>query len=173
MTDIEEQFLQYFRKFLITFKNTHKKVSETKNYENNKLKFQLYLKYETDLDNNINQLKFISLTNSDCSVNPNCITEDLLFSQATQPIIICNFDLYINNEFEDFDNLLVDTIILDLNFKIKFSYISNNFQYYKNYLSYKRLDSTLIDKLTSDYLNLSHYFENNFEQNFYEYIANL
>jgi hypothetical protein len=139
-----ENFYNLFKNFLITFKNNCKKVKNSDNFKNGYLKFFVYLINQS----NNNKYKILSFVNSDINMGKISFTEELLFNQAQNAMIKLEFNLSIN---EKFDNLFVD----DIEHNITLIKSHNNLTYFKNYLNYlKEPEFFSIDYFISEYIRI-------------------
>lgn len=139
-----ENFNNLFKNFLITFKNNCKKVKNSDNYKDGYLKFFVYLINQ----NNNNKYKILSFVNSDINMGKNSFTEELLFNQSQNAMIKLEFNLSINDKF---DNLFIDNI--EPNITLINSH--NNLTYFKNYLDYlKTPEFFSIDYYISEYIRI-------------------
>ena len=139
-----ENFNNLLKNFLITFKNNCKRVKNSDNYKNGYLKFFVYLINQS----NNNKYKILSFVNSDINIGKMSFTEELLFNQAQNAMIKLEFNLSIN---DNFDNLFVDNIEPQITL-IK---SHNNLSYFKNYLNYlKTPEFFSIDYFISEYIRI-------------------
>lgn len=146
-----ENFNNLFKNFLITFKNNCKKVKNSENYKDGYLKFFVYLINQ----NNNNKYKILSFVNSDINISNMSFTEEILFNQAQNAMIKLEFNLSINDKF---DNSFVD--IIEPNITLINSH--NNLLYFKNYLDYlKPNEFYSIDYYISEYIRITDFIKSN------------